>query len=412
MTVKIGQNVNALATTMAAAMRSGDEQEQAAAWEQFHQSLVERMAADFEEARAAQDASVLAQRGYRQLTAAENKWYQRLAEAMRSKNPQQSFVDIIGEDVEGDLMPETILEDVYRDLQQESPLLERVNFTYVKYATKWVLNDHTTQKAVWGKITDAISKEITSAFKVVDVHQNKLSAFAFVELDMLDLGPTFLDAYVRLVLGIAILLGLEYGIVKGNGVDEPIGVIRDIHEGVQFSTTDGYPEKEKVVVTEITPTTYGALLEPLAKTEDGKPRKFTEVQLLVNQHDYLTKVMPATTFLVDGSYVRDIFPFPTEIIVTNELSDGEAVVGLLDQYNAFAGGSRNGTVEFSDEFKFLDDVRYFKVVQHATGRATDDTCFQHLDISGLKPAYPTVNAIVSSEVKTTAETTSDEDPTA
>lgn len=395
MTVRIENNNTEIAATMAAAMRSDDPETQQAAWAAFHQSITERLMADFEEVKASNDSNILSQRGYRQLTAAETKWYQKLADVMRSPNPKQSFVEIIGQDIEGDIMPETILEDVYKNLQEAHPLLDKVNFTYVKYATKWILNDHSAQKAIWGEITDEITKAITSGFKVVSVNQSKLSAFAFIEKGMLDLGPTFLDAYIRAVLSEALYCGFEYGIVSGTGVDEPVGMIRDIHEGVSFSTTDGYPKKSAVKVTKLDPATYGALLAPLAKTENGHARSFASVSLLCNMADYLTKIMPASTALTaDGRYVTGLFPFPTDIIVTNELEDGEALIGILPEYDVLVGGEQGGVVEFSDEFKFTQDQRYFKVKQYATGRAFDDTSFILLDISDLEPTYLTVAALV------------------
>jgi len=396
MTVRIQDNNTEIAATMAEAMRSEDPEVQQAAWSQFHQSLTDRLMADFEEIKQSNDAAILAERGYRQLTTREKQWYQKLIDAMRSPNPQQVFVDIIGEDIEKDIMPETIIEDVYRNLQEEHPLLQAVNFTYVKYATKWILNDHSAQKAVWGSITDEITKQITSGFKVITINQSKLSAFAFIEKGMLDLGPTFLDAYIRAVLAEALYCGLEYGIVAGTGVDEPVGMIRDIHEGVSFSTTDGYPKKQAVAVTELTPASYGAILAPLAKTENEHSRKFNKVTLLCNMTDYLTKVMPATTALTaDGRYVTGLFPFPTDVIVTNELSDGEALIGILEEYDVLVGGEQNGVIEFSDEFKFTEDLRYFKVKQYATGRAFDNTSFILLDISNLQPTYITVAALVN-----------------
>lgn len=383
-----------IAATMAAAMRSGDEAEQTAAWAQFNESVCQRILSDFEDVVASQDANILTQRGYRQLTSKETKFYQALADALKTKNPEQAFTDILGEDIEDDLMPETIIEDVYKNLQEEHPLLAKVNFTYVKYATKWILSDHTRQKAIWGTITDEITKEITSGFKVVEVKQSKLSAFACVEKGMLDLGPVFLDAYIRTVLSEAMLCGLEYGIVSGTGVDEPIGIIRDIHKGVNYSTEDGYPEKEAVELTSFDPVTYGIILCKLAKTEDGHLRRFDKVQLLCNQVDYLTKVMPASTVLTpDGKYVNNVFPFPTEPIITNELEDGEIVLGLLDEYDVFVGGEKGGAIEFSDDYKFVEDMRYFKVKQYGTGRAFDNTSFVKCDITKLQPTYLTVNAI-------------------
>lgn len=391
MTIKL-KNTN-IGNVMAAAMKSGDEAEVSQAWEQFHTAVAEQVMEDFEEVKASNDAAVLVQRGYRQLTTDETKWYQRFAEALKSDNPQQKFAEIIGTDEE-DVMPDTIIEDVYKNLVDEHPLLSKMNFQYVRYATKWILNDHTKQAAVWGKITDAITKEITSGFKIVEVKQSKLSAYAFIEKGMLDLGPTFLDGYIRTVLVEALRCGLEAGAVTGSGVGSPIGMDRDIHEGVSFSTSTGYPRKEKVTVKSFAPAEYGNLLAKLVKTEGGAMRRFGQVQLICNQEDYLTKVMPATTALnTAGEYVRNLFPFPTEVIISNELTTGEALIGLLPEYSMFIGGEQNGAVEFSDEFKFLDDTRYFKVKQYGTGRAFDNTSFLLLDISKLEPGYVTVKNV-------------------
>ena len=384
-------NENAVSEKLAAAMKSGDEKKIQEAWDEFHNSVAEQVKADFAELQESKDAAVLAQRGYRQLTSKETKWYQKVIEALRSTDPKQAFTAIIGSDNEDDLMPTTIIEDVYKHLQEEHPLLKAINFQYVGYITKWILNDHSAQNAVWGKITDEIIKEITSSFKVIDIDQNKLSAYAIIELGMLDLGPTFLDGYVRAVLSEAIMAGLEAAIVKGTGVSEPIGLIKDIHEGVSFSSTTGYPDKEKIAVKSFAPAEYGALLAQMAVTENGHKRKFTEVGLICNQVDYLTKVMPATTVMnAEGKFVNNLFPFPTTVYVSNELEDGEAVLFLKNEYFMGMGGAKNGVIEYSDEYKFLEDQRVFKVKQYGAGRAFDNTAALYLDISGLDPAYITV----------------------
>lgn len=381
------------------AYKSGDEAQMQQAWANFHDSVAQQVIADFKEFQETNDKAILAHRGYRVLTSKETKWYNKLIEALSGADWKQKFTSIIGGENEEDLMPTTIIEDVYKNLQEEHPLLSRINFQYTGYITKWILHDHTVQTAVWGQVTDAIAKEITSAFRVVDVNQNKLSAYAVIELSMLELGPTFLDGYIRAVLKEALAGGLEYGIVKGKGYNEPTGLNRDIHKGVAFS--EGYPEKDasngKFTVTSFAPAEYGKLLANMAKTEKGNTRKFTQVQLIVNQTDYLTKIMPATTVLsMQGTYVRDLFPFPTEVIISNALNDGEAILCLLDEYSLFAGGQKNGTIEYSDEFKFLDDQRYFKLKQYATGQAFDNTCSLLLDISNLEPAYITVENVTPS----------------
>ena len=105
------------------------------------------------------------------------KWYKGFIEAAKSNKPQQSFADFIGSP-EG-IMPETIITDIYKDLLEEHPLLTKINFVNAKYLTKWILNDHTIDTAVWGPLNSKITKELTSAFKAVDITQNKLSAFVF-----------------------------------------------------------------------------------------------------------------------------------------------------------------------------------------------------------------------------------------
>ena len=401
------------------ALKGGDENQIIQAWDGFKSSLVDQIKADFEEVAATNDANVLAQRGYRQLTSAENKFYQRLTDALRSGTPQQVFGTFIKADDGSDtseIMPETIIEDVYTNLRENHPLLSRIDFQYVGYVTKWIVNDHTATNAVWGKITDAISKEITSGFRVINVHQSKLSAYAFIERGMLDLGPTFLDGYIRTVLTEAIASGLEVGIVTGNGLNQPVGLIRDIHEGVSFSSSTGYPEKTtgygKFTATDFTPASYGNLVSNLVKTENGHIRNLTSVTLICNQIDYLTKIMPATTVLnANGTYVNNLFPFPTDVVISNALDTGEIIIANLPEYHAFTGGDRNGTIEFSDEFKFLDDTRYFKVVQYATGQAFDNTSAILVDISGLKPAYITVKATDVSGSLDVSATVTDPIPT-
>ena len=87
------------------AMTGGTEEEIKQAWEGFQQSIIDVVKQDFEEAHGNQ--TILAQRGYRQLTPQETNYYNKLIDAGKSVNPKQSMAGII------DIMPETIIEDVY-----------------------------------------------------------------------------------------------------------------------------------------------------------------------------------------------------------------------------------------------------------------------------------------------------------
>lgn len=368
------------------ALQSGNEEEGKKAWGQVFDTITEKVKTDFE--MYSTDTNVLAQRGYRQLTSEETEFYQNLAKAGKASDPKQAFTDLINTDGG---MPETIIEDVYRDLLEEHPLLEKITFQNVKYLTKWLLNDHTRQKAAWGQINGEITQEIESAFKGVEVTLLKLTAYAVIPQDMLDLGPSFLDNYIRTILKEALYVALEKAIVSGSGKDEPVGLNRDIHEGVSFSTSTGYPEKTAIQVTNFLPANYGPLVAKLAVTEKGRMRSFDEVLMICNQVDYLNKIMPATTALTTGgTYARDLFPFPTEVVRSNEVKTGQAILCLPEEYFFGLGESKDGKIEYSDEFKFLQDARTYKIKLHGNGRPYDNTVATVLDISKLDPAYVTV----------------------
>lgn len=385
---------NQVFASIVQAMKDGDEKAMQEAWASFHDSICAKVLADHAELQATNDVAVLAERGYRQLTSAETKWYQKVIGALKSSDPKQAFVSIIGTENEDDLMPSTIIEDVYRNLRDAHPLLGAIDFQYVGYITKWVMNDHSVQKAVWGAVNSEIVKEITSAFKGIDLEQNKLSAYAIIENDMLDLGPVFLDAYIRACLEEALAAGLIYGVIDGTGKNEPIGLTRDIHEGVQVNTSTGYPRKTAEVVKDFTPTNYGALIAKMATNEAGKAKTFAKVGLICNLTDYLTKIMPASTVLSpNGAYVNNVFPFPTTVYVEPELTTGEAVLFVEKEYSCFMGGNKKGIIEVSDEYKFIEDQTAFKIKQHGTGRAVDNTSALLLDISGLEPTYLTVKQV-------------------
>lgn len=368
------------------AMEKNDKEGAKKAWEMFSDALAATVREDYEMYNT--DKTVLAQRGYRQLTQKEEEFYQKLIKAGKADDPKQAFTDLLR--IEGG-MPETIIQDVYKDLMEQHPLLNKINFQNVKYLTKWILNDHTKQTAAWGPINNAVKEEIESAFTTIDVAMNKLSAFAVIPKDMLDLGPVFLDNYIRTILREALYCALEKAIIAGTGKDQPIGLIKDIHKGVTVSTETGYPDKAAVKVSSFLPTEYGKVLAKLAVSENGRMRTFDSVTMVCNQVDYLTKVMPATTVLnAGGAYTKDVFPFPTEVVRSNEVTTGQAIVFLPEEYFFGLGESKDGTITFDDSYKFLEDARVYLIKLHGNGRAYDNTVAVVLDISDLDPAYITV----------------------
>lgn len=405
MSVKI-TNAEELGRAIAEAYQSGDQAAQVTAWQGFCQALSDQVRQDAAAIGQQMDADALRQRGYRVLTQAEHKFWEKVIDAMNAPQPKQAFATIVGSTNGEDMMPTTILEDVYQDLQHSHPLLSAIGIEYTGYVIKWVLNNHTAAPAKYGSITDEITKEITSSFSVIDTHQNMLSCYAIVEKGMLDLGPVWLDGYVRTCMVEGMAQAMEKAAISGTGKDSPVGMDRDL--SAAYTDASGYTQKTAVEVTSFDAASYGALVAKLATAANGQARNVMahKLGLICNVKDYLTKVMPATTVLTPaGNYVNNVLPIPTEIFPTTELAEGKAILGLLDLYKFFAGSGPEGVIEYDDSVKFLQNQRAFRMVQYHTGRPLDNNCFILLDISKLEPLFWSVKQVA--EASTAADSGSE-----
>lgn len=343
----------------------------------------------FDGLRQEVDSRILAQRGVHQLTAEERTYYQRLGEAMKSTNPQQA---VTGLDV---ALPQTVIDSVFEELQTAHPLLSRINFRATGGAVEIMVNTNGYEEAAWGDLCDDIVKELTAGIKKIPTTLLKLSAFLPVCKAMLELGPEWLDNFVRQTLYEALSNGLEAGIVTGDGNKKPIGMNRQVGDNVVV-TGGAYPEKAAIKVTDLSPATVGNLLSIMAADPNGKPRRVRDVIFLVNPQDYLQKVMPATTLMSpDGTYRNDVMPYPMDVIQTAALPRGKAIMGLAYRYLAMAGTSPEGRIEYSDHYRFLEDERVYLIKAYANGMLLDNNAFQVLDISGIQPATYKVTQVTA-----------------
>lgn len=374
---------DAIRASMQEALKNNDTDGFYNAMDEMILSIEQAVRADNDAYRSEQDTRILAERGVRQLTSAERKYYNKVIEAMRSTDPKAALTNL---DV---VMPETVINSVFDELRTRHPLLSRINFMATNGKIKFLMNTNGEQKAVWGTLTDAITKELASGFKEVDATLMKLSAFLPVAKSMLDLGPEWLDRYIREVLYEALANGLEAGIVDGNGQNQPVGMSREAD--VAKSSGGIYPQKAKIVVNEFTPSTMGKLVALLARDSKGQPRAVGNFILVVNPQDYYEKVMPATTMLrTDGTYRTDVLPIQADIIQSSALSRGDAIFGMADRYFAAAGTDTDGKILFSDDYKFLEDQRMYLIKAYANGLPKDNDSFLFLNISGLRPLVLTV----------------------
>lgn len=371
------------------AITGNDADAFAAAFEELSMNIQENILAEVDLINQQNDTAVLSGRGVRQLTSGEKTYYEKVIEAMKSSSPKQALAEL---DV---VMPKTTIDAVFEDLTTEHPLLNAIQFQNTSGLIEMIVNTNGVELATWSTLCAEITKELTSGFKKVNMGLDKLSAFLPVCKAMLDLGPAWLDRYVRDILQEALYNGLEAGIIAGTGKKQPIGMMKKVGEGV--TVTDGvYPDKTATKVTSFDPVSYGALLAKMAKTPKGNTRKVENVILVVNPVDYFTKVMPGTTIMTtQGTYVNNVLPYPTTLIQSTQVPEGKAIIGLAKRYFMGVGTAKSGKIEYSDEYRFLEDERVYLVKLYGHGEPLDNNAFELLDISALEPAVLKVKTVTS-----------------
>lgn len=375
---------SAIMQKMAQAIKDDNNDAYTRAVSELFQNIQDAVLSEAQGLIQAADCNILAGRGARQLTSEESKYYQKVIDAMKSSNPKQALTDI------ADVLPKTIIEAVFDDLAQAHPLLDAINFQNTSGLIEYLVNTNAKDTATWAALDATIVKELTSGFKKINLTLDKLSAFLPIAKSMLDLGPQWMDRYVRAVLSEALYFGLEEGIVNGTGKSMPIGMNRQVQDDVVV-TAGVYPLKAAIVVTSLDPVTYGALLATMAVDGNGNTRVIDKVMLIVNPVDYLSKVMPATTIrAADGTYVGNVLPFPTTIVQSVQAPIGKAILGIPKRYFMGVGTAKSGKIEYSDEYKFLEDERIYLVKLYGNGQPLDNNAFLYLDISCLVPAVQQV----------------------
>ena len=220
----INQRMSDARSALQQALADNDQEAFAKALQQMMEVHGEQVLAEHEELQQEADLRILAQRGVRQLTGEERKYYQKVIDAMKSREPKQALSNL---DV---VLPVTVIDAVFEDLEQNHPLLSRIDFEPSNGLIETIMNADAAQMATWGPLCGDISKELRSGFKKVSTTLYKLSAFLPVCKAMLDLGPTWLDNYVRRILREALACGLEYGLIMGDGFESPIGMIRQVED--------------------------------------------------------------------------------------------------------------------------------------------------------------------------------------
>lgn len=358
-----------------------------AALKDYQKVITDEILAKYEISKDVLDSNILAARGIRQLTSEEKAYYKAIISAMKSANPQAAITNVNLD------FPTTTINSVLEDIRTAHPLLDFIDFVNTSAVTKWIYNTQGEQSAVWGELGAEIVTELTGSIAQLNMTQCKLSAFFSISNDILELGPEWVDVYIRATLTEAYAVGLEAGVVDGTGKDQPIGMTRDVSD--EAVVVGGvYPRKEAIEVTQLNPATVGGLLATLATAPNGKTRTVGRPILVVNPADYYSIVFPATTIrTVEGGYANNVLPIPVDIVQSTAVPSKHAIFGIARRYLMGIGLSRNGRIETADQYRWLEDERVYKIKGFGNGRPKDNNAFLYLDITNLTPTYATVQNI-------------------
>lgn len=328
------------------------------------------------------DEAVLAKRGFPMLTSEEKDFYENL----KKINARD---DLTGVEI---TLPLTISNRVYEDMFQKHELLSAVDFVDSKGTTRWIFSKDLDYASAWGDLNDAVSQKASAAFAQVEFGNYKLSAYIPVPKTMLELGLTWLDQFVVRYLSEIIARALEKAIVQGNGQKQPVGMTKEVNIESQ---TKPASDKSAEALAELSPKSVGAIA---AKLTNNGVREVGIIDLIVNPVDYWTKIYPAMHVLnANGAIVTENMPL--RVIQSSAVPTNKAIFGICANYFATVGfGAPNGKIEYSDHYKFLEDVRTYKARCVAYGTPKDNVSFFVYDITNLG------EATIPVKVKGTVET--------
>lgn len=324
------------------------------------------------------DRSILQQRGQNVLTSEETKFFNAVVQ-------EGGFKD-------DSILPETTQERVFEDLVKEHPLLEALGIQDLGAVTKFIYSD-ATKAFAWKEIFGDISGQVNAAFRSEKIGQLKLTAYAAVPNDMLELGPVWMERYVRTLLVETYSVGLEYGFVNGRGSSqqEPIGLMKNVSEN--GAVTDKTPSGTLTFA----PSQYGEVVagelyevvKNLSTNEKGETRKVAgNVVMVVNPMDAIGVQFRNTIQTSSGQWVTAL-PYNIQVIESEEIPVGKALFFVKGQYIAvIAGGYK---LKKFDQTFAMEDATLYTIKQFANGKPKDNktALVYNLDIKFDAPA-PTV----------------------
>ncbi|MEB9442235.1 phage major capsid protein [Bacillus cereus] len=324
------------------------------------------------------DRSILQQRGQNVLTASETKFFNAVVQ-------DGGFKD-------GSILPVTTQERVFEDLVKEHPLLDALGLQDLGAVTKFIYSDATKAYA-WGELFGEIRGQVNAAFREEKIGQLKLTAFAAIPNDMLDLGPEWVERYVRTLLVESYSVGLEFGFVNGGGsvAHQPVGLMKDVN-----ATTGAVTDKKSSGTLTFAPSQFGEVVagelyevvKALSTDAKGKSRKvLNNIVMVVNPVDSIGVQARNTIQTSTGQWVMAL-PYNIQTVESEEVPVGKALFFVKGQYlAAIAGGYK---LKKFDQTLAIEDAMLYTIKQFANGKPKDNKAalIYDLKISFTPPTPP------------------------
>ncbi|AJA23145.1 TPA: phage major capsid protein [Bacillus thuringiensis] len=354
------------------------EQEQTSAFEGFFDALQTDVANTVREQvnNDMLDRSILQQRGQNVLTSAETTFFNAVVK-------EGGFTD-------GSILPVTTQERVFEDLVTEHPLLAEIGLQDLGAVTKFIYSD-ATKAYVWGELFSEIRGQIDAIFKQEKIGQLKLTAFAAIPNDMKELGPEWIERYVRTVLVETYSVGLEFGFINGGGsiAHQPVGLMKDVNPETGAVTDKKSSGKLTFAPSDKGEIVAGELYEvvkALSADAKGKSRKvLNKIVMVVNPIDAIGVQARNTIQTATGQWVMAL-PYNIKPVECEEVPVGKALFFVKGQYiAAIAGGYK--LKEFDQTLAF-EDATLYTIKQFANGKPKDNKAalVYELEISFTPPA--------------------------
>jgi hypothetical protein len=203
---------------------------------------------------------------------------------------------------------------------------------------------------------------------------------------MLELGPVWIERYVRTLLVESYSVGLEYGFVNGRGAtqSEPVGLLKDVNVD-----TGAITDKTSSGTLTFAPSQYGEVIagelynvvKALSTNAKDESRKIGgKVVMVVNPIDAIGVQFRNTIQTANGQWVTAL-PYNIQVVESEEIPVGKALFFVKGEYIAvIAGGYK---LKKFDQTFAMEDATLYTIKQFANGKPKDNktALVYDLDIS-------------------------------